>query len=359
MKRPVGDVEISEAATRPFTIADARHRFADAFPPRAWIYWSDLVATTAVCWTALAVSAGAPLGGPLHLISTLVAMVALFRAAIFVHEIAHQRRGALPGFELAWNVLVGIPFLAPSLTYVGSHLDHHRQATFGTWNDPEYLPLARSTPLRHLGFLLVPAVEVPMFPVRWGVLGPASWVIPPLRRWVVTRASTLVLNPRYRRPAPKGRDTLRWMAEEAAAAVLVWLAVWGVVAGRVPVQWLLQWYVVMVGALIFNQARNLAAHRYENDGQQPTDSLGQLLDTVTLEGRLLSALAAPVGLRYHALHHYLATVPYHSLGALHRRLLAELPADDPYRRTRCSGVIAAALALARRAAARPRAPWDR
>jgi len=84
---PVGDVGIGVAATGsagPFTIADARRRFADAFPPRAWIYWSDLVATTTVCWTALALSAAAPLGSPLHLASTLVAMVALFRAAIFV-----------------------------------------------------------------------------------------------------------------------------------------------------------------------------------------------------------------------------------------------------------------------------------
>jgi fatty acid desaturase len=333
------------------TIADARHHFADAFPPRAWIYWSDLLATAAVCWTALAVSAGAPFGGPLHLASTLVAMVAMFRAAIFVHEIAHQQRGALPGFELAWNVLVGVPFLAPSLTYVGSHLDHHRHATFGTWNDPEYLPLARSTPLRHLGFLLVPIVEVPMFPFRWGVLGPLSWVVPPLRGWIVARASTLVLNPRYRRAAPKGRETARWMVQETAAAMLVWLVVWGFVAGRIPIQWLFQWYVVVVGALVLNQARNLAAHRYETDGRS-TDSLGQLLDSVTLDGRLLSALAAPVGLRYHALHHYLPTVPYHSLGALHRRLLAELPADDPYRRTRCAGVVSAAVALARRASAR-------
>ena len=127
---PVADVGIGVAATfpaGPFTIADVRHRFADAFPPRAWIYWSDLWATTAVCWTALAVSAGVPLGGPVYLASTLVAMVALFRAAIFVHEIAHQRRGALPGFELVWNVLVGAPFLAPSFTYGGAHLDHHRR----------------------------------------------------------------------------------------------------------------------------------------------------------------------------------------------------------------------------------------
>src|SRR5258707_14251360 len=122
------------------------------------------------------------------------------------------------------------------------------------------------------------------------------------------------------------------MVQEAAAAALVWLVAWGVVAGRVPVQWLLQWYVVLVGALVLNQARNLAAHRYESDGQ-PTDSLGQLLDSVTLEGRLLSALAVPVGLRYHALQHYLPTVPYHSLGALHRRLVAELPPDHHYLRT--------------------------
>ena len=338
--------------TGSLTIADVRHRFADAFRPRASIYWSDLLATTAVCWAALAVSAGAPLGSALHLASTLIAMVALFRAAIFVHEIAHQRRGALPGFELAWNVLVGVPFLAPSLTYVGSHLDHHRLATFGTWSDPEYLPLSRSTPLRHLGFLLVPTVEVPMFPLRWGLLGPASWVLPSLRRWVVERASTLVLNPRYRRPAPQGRDTVRWMAQETAAGALVWLVAAAVVAGWISVQWLLQWYLVIAGALILNQARNLAAHRYESDGR-PTDSLGQLLDSVTLEGRFLSALAAPVGLRYHALHHYLPTVPYHSLGALHRRLVAELPADDPYLRTRHPGVIAAALTLAQRAGARP------
>src|SRR5262249_59350735 len=166
----------------------------------------------------------------------------------------------------AWNVLIGVPFLAPSLTYVGSHLDHHRLATLGTWNDPEYIPLSRSAPLRHLGFLLVPALEVPMFPLRWGLLGPASWVIPSLRRWVVERASTLALNPRYRRPAPQGRDTVRWMAQEPAAGALVWLVAFAVVAGWISAQWLLQWDVVTAGALILNQARNPAPPPYQNRG---------------------------------------------------------------------------------------------
>jgi fatty acid desaturase len=53
----------------------------------------------------------------------------------------------------------------------------------------------------------------------------------------------------------------------------------------------------------------------------------------------VTALVAPVGLRYHALHHYLPSLPYHSLGMVHRQLLAELPVDSAYRRTPHEGLI--------------------
>lgn len=39
----------------------------------------------------------------------------------------------------------------------------------------------------------------------------------------------------------------------------------------------------------------------------------------------------PVGLRYHALHHLFPALPYHNLPEAHRRLMAGLPADHPYR----------------------------
>ena len=66
---------------------------------------------------------------------------------------------------------------------------------------------------------------------------------------------------------------------------------------------------------------------------------------------LLTAAAAPVGLRYHALHHFLPTVPYHSLGLLHQRLEAELGQDSPYRQTYRNGIGSAISVLVRRGSA--------
>ena len=99
------------------------------------------------------------------------------------------------------------------------------------------------------------------------------------------------------------------------------------------------WVLLAGGILVINQIRTLAAHRYENDGRE-VDSFGQLMDSVNLRGvPILTALIAPVGLRYHALHHFLPSVPYHSLGALHRRLCRELPREAAYHRTEVGGIL--------------------
>jgi fatty acid desaturase len=60
--------------------------------------------------------------------------------------------------------------------------------------------------------------------------------------------------------------------------------------------------------------------------------LDQFRDTVNVPPpALLPFLWAPVGLRYHALHHLMPRLPYHNLGIAHRRLVAALPADHVYR----------------------------
>jgi fatty acid desaturase len=57
----------------------------------------------------------------------------------------------------------------------------------------------------------------------------------------------------------------------------------------------------------------------------------QFLDSVNVPPPgTLPALWAPVGLRYHALHHLLPGVPYHNLGEAHRRLCRELDEASVY-----------------------------
>jgi fatty acid desaturase len=316
-----------------------RHRFADAFQPQPWIYWSDFLISTSLGWAAFVLSVQtSPLSLP-HIGGTMIAIVALLRAVIFIHELAHLKRGTLPGFELAWNLCVGLPFLLPSLMYVGCHNDHHRQATFGTINDPEYLPLAQRYGLEVARFISIAPIVPVLLALRWGVCGPLSFLIPSLRRFIIERGSSLIINTNYRRLHPHERHAKRWLRQEVAAAIVFWAIVGGVLTGAIALQWIWQWYLVATGVVLVNQVRTLAAHRYNNTAGTPLDSTGQLLDSITLNGGLLTILAAPVGLRYHALHHALPTVPYHSLGPLHRRLLAELPVDAPYRRTQQRGIL--------------------
>ncbi len=326
------------------TAAECRRRYAGAFRPKPWMYWGDFSLSAGVGWVAFALSVHTPIS-PLYCLATLIAVIALLRAAIFIHELAHLKRGAVPGFETVWNLVIGIPFMLPSLMYVGSHGDHHRQSTFGTVNDPEYARLAHESRPRILGFVMGVICVPLLLALRWGLIGPLSFVIPPLRRIAVEQASSLVINTDYRRPFPTGRATVRWWLQEIATATVFWGVIGAWMVEVVPVSWLIQWYVVSASILFINQVRTLAAHRYINDGRTLT-SVEQLLDSINLDGwPLPTSLAAPVGLRYHALHHFLPAVPYHSLGTLHRRLLAELPPDSPYHRTSRNGICSAIRSL--------------
>src|SRR3546814_17099824 len=61
---------------------------------------------------------------------------------------------------------------------------------------------------------------------------------------------------------------------------------------------------------------------------------------------LLAPLWAPVGLRYHALHHLLPSMPYHSLGEAHQRLSRHLGLAKTYGQASSYGLMSLMSRLA-------------
>src|SRR5205823_1084443 len=82
-----------------------------------------------------------------------------------------------------------------------------------------------------------------------------------------------------------------------------------------------------------NQLRTVVAHRYGSIGNA-RDHLEQLRDSNTFDrGLIFPGVWAPLGMRYHALHHLMPSMPYHAMGQAHRRLMQHLPSGSPYHQT--------------------------
>jgi len=303
----------------------------DLNAPKPAIYWADFLASVAVGYGSLIGAIISP-SVVLALVFGLIAILALYRAGSFIHELTHVRRNALPGFHFAWNALFGVPMMIPSFMYEGIHSIHHRTKKYGTVEDPEYLPLALMKPWSVPLFVIVAALAPVALLFRYAVLSPLSAIIPPLRKVVVERYSGLIINPEFRRKAPEGDLRRRWLACEIGASLWAIALLTMVATDVIPMRAFLIFLGVMSGSVVLNQIRTLVAHLWENDGHEMSVT-GQYLDSVNVPPpSTLPALWAPVGLRYHALHHLLPGVPYHSLGEAHRRLAAEFPAGSSFYR---------------------------
>jgi fatty acid desaturase len=316
----------------------------DLSAARAAIYWPDMVASALLGYAALA--GAILLDDPWAAFACgAVSALALYRALLFIHELTHIHRTALPGFRLGWNLAVGIPMLTPSLMYENVHTLHHARTRYGTADDPEYLPLGLMKPWSLPLFLLIALLLPVGLLIRSAVLVPLGAVFPPLRRLVWERASALSINPAFRRRPAEGVFRRQVFWQEAG----VWLWSWFLIATANVWDWrplAIGMAVVSVTAVL-NQLRTLVAHLWVNEGE-PMTVTAQYLDSVNVPPPgPWAELWAPVGLRYHALHHLLPSMPYHSLPEAHRRLSRELIAPSTYHEANHPGLLALVARLAR------------
>jgi len=308
------------------------------------IYWPDMFASALVGYGGIALAILTD-SVAVAVVAGLVASLALYRALMFIHELTHIHRDALPGFRLGWNLLVGIPLLTPSFMYEGVHTIHHKRTQYGTVEDPEYLPLALMKPWSLPLFVIVALLAPIALLFRFAVLVPLGAVVPAVRKFTWGRFSSLSINPDFRRKAPTGDFARRVRWQEAGASL--WAI--AVIAGGFAIGWrplLIALAIVSFTALL-NQLRTLVAHLWENEGEAMTVT-AQFLDSVNVPPPGLAAeIWAPVGLRYHALHHLMPSMPYHDLPEAHRRLARELGTGSTYEGAHHPGMLTLVGRIAR------------
>lgn len=321
-------VEAPRVAAKGLPIGKARKSVADLFRINRAIFWTDFLLSLTLGYVCASVYLLAPAFSPQQLICYPIAGALLYRVGSYMHEIVHFRRGEMTGFTVTWNLLAGVPLLTPSFMYE-SHIAHHNTHHYGTGNDGEYLPLGIGR-LRYVVYFLVQILFLPVYVVfRFLFLVPISFAHPRLRQWVLERASSFVINFKYRRKIPENAPRFWWAVMDILCSLRAWAIFIWVVAGlndwtRIPML-----YSIALMTLGMNHLRTLVAHRYTSTGERMSH-VDQLSDSINITGGWLTEVVFPLGLRYHALHHLFPSLPYHNLGKAHRRLMADLPPDSEY-----------------------------
>lgn len=334
------------------SMAEARSLVADLAERREWIYWVDLTVCVLIGYGAFLLCPVHALFSPMAIGCMIIAAIALYRAVLFVHEIVHAD-SELRGFSVFWHLVCGIPLLVPKFTYE-FHMDHHGSRTYGTAEDGEYVPYATEPQWRVIALPFTALLGPLAFVLRFGILAPLSWLVPSLRRYVLTRASALMIDADFVRKLPAGGVPRSWVVQEFACfAYLVAMLVLLVLGAYSPNR-LLEAYVIIAMILFVNWIRVLAAHRYESENERMTFP-EQVLDSIdhpTLP--VLGELWAPLGLRFHAVHHLFPKLPYHQLAEARRRLAQAIPCEGGYWMTEDRSLVSSI----RRLLAHPRMPAE-
>ena len=160
----------------------------------------------------------------------------------------------------------------------------------------------------------------------------------------------MVMDPMYLRPLAGKRTRQIILVQEFCCFLwcLAIVVVLPALVGQWPTPFLIHIYLMSVVMIFLNSVRTIGSHRFNSNGEEMTFA-DQLVDSVNYpRNPWISELWGPVGTRYHALHHLFPSLPYHSLPEAHRRLMASLPKDSPYRLTEERSLTSAIINLVKR-----------
>ncbi len=312
----------------------------DLYAPSPAIYWTDLLGSASLGWTAFVVACVSA-DSLITVVAIGLSTLLLYRAHLFIHELSHAA-ARIKGFAAAWNLTAGLPLLMPSCLAVGVHTHHHNRRSYGTARDPEYLPFGHSR-LLILRFLLLNLALPELMALRFLMAGSVALLIPKLQRYLERHATSLAMNPAFvREVSATEHHTMMW---QHAALLALWapiLVLLGV--GILPSSVVLCWLVAATGVSTINGIRTLGAHRYLSEGLE-FDRYGQVNDSIDVPGAWWTSLWAPIGHRYHALHHFAPALPYHNLAIAHRRIAASQRLGSPLAASTSPSLLAALAQL--------------
>ena len=325
---------ICEDSKREFSITHARELVRDLYRPNPWIYWSDFLGSALLGWGTFARTLLAPTFSLQQGFCFLISVLAIYRAALFIHEIAHFKNGSFLIFQKVWNLICGFPLLIPTFLYQSVHFDHHKQNSYGTVKDGEYFPFAsrgRGLILLYIGFsLFIPLI----FFFRFVVLTPLSYFNSGLRKFVTQKMSSLNIDLSYQRPQSSLDRNEGWKLQEVLTGIYGTSFIILILLKIIPAKAFFMWYCLVASVFIVNSIRTLVAHHYENTEESELSFTDQMLDSINnLGNRWTTPLWAPVGLRFHATHHLFPDLPYHALGEAHNRIFENQGKDSLYRQT--------------------------
>ncbi len=325
----------SQHSTERETVRALLEQLKPFFVIKPVLFYFDLIVTGLIAWTSLIALQFEFVPLTVKIILIVVSYSAFYRGLAFIHEAVHFNK-KVKGFRLLYNLLFGFPCRVPFFIH-DPHRYHHLPHTFGTAEDPEYAYLKGSGARTLMKPFLVGILSPILLIFRFGLLPLASWAFP--HGWKMAlyqHASTIVVNPRYKRPLPSADEYQQAYREELFCSLYFVFFCVLFAANILKPEILLAWFLITVAGSFVNIWRARISHRYDNPGQA-LSPLAQLRDSITVENKLFAFLWAPAGMQYHSLHHLAPQIPYHNLKAAHESLRKQLDSQHPYSQTVVTG----------------------